>query len=442
MKKFIYIAVSLLLAGAVSSCSKDDPFGNEEVQAYGRLLTTSLDVSLHSEYGPKSLKNKKVRQKAPDVKDFTVEFFRENSDTPEASYLYSEMPEIVTLPVGNYVARAFHGENPEADWEKPYYMGESKFTIEADQITDEVDPIKCTFANVRVSIDFTDNLKAVMGDDCKVTVKVGDRGSLDFTVNDTDRSGYFAHVPNSTTLVATFTGVVDGAYTTESKSYTDVAPGKHYAITFRLHDAGEEDPGSIDGDDLIVVDATVTVDNMNSDVDSSEEVIDDDMRPTETPEQQPDEPNIPDNPQADAPQISAEAPVNLDIVNELEVVNNPSTGMDESKYPVVLNIVSTAEGGIKEFKVKIKSDKMSDSDLTDIGLAPELDMVNPGDTEGPLRDLGFPVKVGGFSEVKFDITSFIPMLCILGSDGHHEFTLTVTDANGTTTKTLRLHNKD
>ncbi|MDE6558838.1 MAG: hypothetical protein K2K29_03010, partial [Muribaculaceae bacterium] len=58
--------------------------------------------------------------------------------------------------------------------------------------------------------------------------------------------------------------------------------------------------------------------------------------------------------------------------------------------------------------------------------------------ESPLTGLGLPVNVGGKQSVSFDITGFMPMLGILG-EGNHEFKLTVTDANGTTVKTLKLH---
>ena len=439
MKKYINILLSALFLTLLGACSKETPFDNEENLSYGMLRTSALDVSLNSEYGPRSVKNRNVRAAAPNVNDFYVEFFKEGASEPEAAYKYSDMPEIVTLPVGNYVARASHGLNQDAAWEEPYYMGESAaFDIVADEITDVVEPIVCKFSNVRVSIDFDPKLKAVMGPDCKVNVVVGEKGSLDFTVNDVERSGYFSFVPNSTTLAAHFSGTVDGAPASETKAYKNVEPGTHYRITFRLHDAGEEDPGSIGGDDIVIVDASLTQEDMNSSVDSGETVITDDMRPKEEETQKPDDPTPPE-PGAVLPEISAQSPLNLDIVNELEVVQN-NEGEDVSKFPVVLNIHSSAPGGIKAFTVKIVSDTLTPSTLVGVGLTDELDLVTPGQYEAGLSGLGFPVNVGGMSDVEFKITDFVPLLCALG-EGNHNFILTVTDANGTSTKTLKLHNK-
>lgn len=439
MNKYINVLLSALFLILFGACSKETPFDNEENISYGMLRTSALDVSLNSEYGPRSVKNRNIRAAAPNVADFYVEFFKDGNSEPEAAYKYSDMPEIVTLPVGNYVARASHGANADAAWDEPYYMGESlSFDIVADEITDVVDPIVCKFANVRVSIDFDPELRKAMGADCKVNVVVGEKGSLDFTINDVERSGYFAYVADSKTLAAHFSGTVDGAPASETKAYKNVEPGTHYKITFRLHDAGEEDPGNITGDDIVKVDASLSQEDMNASVDSGETVITDDMRPQEEETQQPDVPNPP-TPGAELPEITAQAPLDLDVVNELEVVQN-SEGEDVSKFPVVLNIHSSADGGIKAFTVKIISDTLTPSTLVGVGLTDELDLVNPGQYEGGLSGLGFPVNVGGMKDVEFKITDFVPLLAALG-EGNHSFVLTVTDANGTTQKTLKLHNK-
>lgn len=430
MKKYINILLSALFLTLMGACSKETPFDNEENQSYGMLRTSALDVSLNSEYGPRSVKNRNVRAAAPNVNDFYVEFFKDGNTEPEAAYKYSDMPEIVTLPVGNYVARASHGLNQDAAWDEPYYMGESSsFEIVADEITDVVSPVVCKFANVRVSIDFDPKLKAAMGPDCKVNVVVGEKGSLDFTVNDVERSGYFAFVPNSTTLAAHFTGTVDGAPASETKAYKDVQPGTHYRITFRLHDAGEEDPGSIGGDDIVIVDASLTKEDMNSSVDSGETVITDDMRPKEEETQKPDDPTPPVQ-DGDGPSITAKAPIDIDGNNKLEA------GMD-----VVLNIHS--DSGIKKFTVQIDSNILTPGELAQVGLPATLDLVNPDpDYASVLDDLGFPTYVGDKTDVEFDMSEFVPVIIAVsgGQKGVHKFILTVSDASGTTVKTLNLYN--
>ena len=442
MKKYINVMLSVVMAGAVVSCSKDDPFDNYEELGYGKLLTTSLDVSLQPDGGPRSLKDRRIRAAAPAVDDFTVGFFRNGETEPVSTYRYAEMPEIVTLPVGDYEARAWHGTNPDAAWESPYYEGRSEFTIEKDVITDEVAPIKCAFSNVRVSITFTDDLKAAIEGDCTVKVNVGERGTLDFTRSHVDNgtSGYFAYVDDSQTLTATFSGIVDGVFTSESKTFNDVQPGRHYAIKFRLHDAGEEDPGDIDGDDIIVVDATVAVDDMNSNVDSSEGIIEDDMRPSEDFGDDPgkEDPSTPDNPSSDAITITATPPVDIDQENLLT-------------EDLAIDLKIHSDEGIKEFTVKIDSNILTPDELAGVGLPPVMDLINPDDDiAGALGDdgFGFPIrdKVRNQHDVELSITPFVPMLLGVSQGNpapykYYNFILTVTDNKGNTTvKTLKLYN--
>lgn len=440
MKKYINTLLALLMVISLGACSKEALFeGDDSAAGEGRLLRDALSVSLANENGPKSVKGRRV-SRAPEVGDFDVAFLRDGNDTPEATYKYSEMPEVITLPAGSYVVRASYGDNPSAAWESPYYMGESSMVIVADEITDEVDPVVCKFSNVRVSIEFDAKLRQAMGSDAKVTVKVGESGSLDFTVADEDRSGYFAYVENSHTLAATFSGTVEGYPSSETKTYDNVAPGTHYRITFRLHDAGEDDPGFIGGDDIVVVDASVESEDMNRSVESGETNIVDDMRPKEDEEQGGETPTPPE-PDKPAPSIVAVAPYSLDAVNKIELVQGED-GMPQSKYPVELIIDSEAEGGIIAFEVKIESTSLTPEELKGVDLSDVLDLVNTSSQPygEALEGLGFPTNVGGQSHVEFKITGFVPMLAGLdgGRSATHKFILTVTDANGTTTRTLIL----
>lgn len=429
------MAMSLLIAATMGSCSKDEPFRSATDGATGKFMKSSLSVTVE-QGGPRMLNNRSVRMAAPSADEFTVEFVKDGK--VEATYLYSEMPEIVVLPIGTYTAVAHYGENPVQAWEAPYYKGVSEtFSIQKDAITDNIAPIVCRLANVRVSVKFDDALRAVMSQDCKVRVVVGNKGSLDFTVNDVDRSGYFAYVEDSKTLAATFTGMVDGAPANETKAYKDVEPGNHYAITFRLHDAGEEDPGNITGkeDGLIHVDATVETTDENIELDPGEVILPDTMRPQEgedpgKEDPTPDQPQQPDGPEG-APTIVGEPPVNIDGINVL-----PDDGSD---FPVAIQIHSNSKAGIVSFTVKVKMAGVPDSELIEMNLAPEMDLVNPDESyKAGLVGLGFPVeeKVKGQQDVRFDISDLMGMLKIL--EGLHEFTLTVGDEFGVTSKTLKI----
>lgn len=441
--------LSVVLASLLGACSKDDPFGSEIPDETGKLLTSALDVSLTSDKGPRSLKDRDVRAAAPSANLFKIEISRKNSAVPYVvEYDYSKMPEIVTLPVGDYTVKAFYGDNPDAGWDAPYYEGTADFTIVKDEITDNVDPIECTVMNVRVSIVIDESLRRAITGDYSVNVKVNNVGELDFTATriDNGESGYFKFVEGSTTLVATFGGIVDGIYSTETRTGIDVRPGHHYIITFRLYDAGEEGPGSIVGGgeegELIIIHSDVEEEGIidgTIDADNERPNIDGNDRPTEG--QTPEGPgtDIPgtDTPTQNMPSVSVKAPMDIDQENQLK---------SDSKVEFVVE--SYAADGISGFKVVIDSNVLDKTELESVGIPQIIDLINCDDElAGSLKAFGFPVQgeVKGARHLEFDINQFVDTLLLLSSFNdapkkYYNFTLTVTDANGTTEKTLRLYN--
>ncbi len=436
MKKYFNILMALALSAAVTGC-KEDPFGSgNNAEEQGSILKSSIMVELQNEDGMAQMLGRPgmTRAEVPAPEDFTVNFYKDDAAEPCATYLFSEMPEVVTLPVGAIRAVASFGENAPQAWEAPYYSGETQFIISSGKVTDNIDPIVARLSNVRVTISFAPGLKEKMAADAKVTVVVGENGTLDFTAEDESRSGYFAHVKNSQTLTATFSGKVDGFQTVETKGYDNVEPGHHYHITFKLHDPAEDGEGDINGS--VSVDASVADVDMNVSVDDEDEPIEDDMRPVEGDPENPDKPDVPGPTPGEktAPAITPAEPAGENA--GMNKVNLDTRNSTDNLY-CAFKVTSEAEGGITEFKVTINSDKLTPDELTGVGLAQNLDLVNPGDLAGALEGLGFPINVGGSKSVDFNITSFLPMLAALGS-GNSDFVLTVTDANGTTVKTIML----
>lgn len=409
-----FLAAGLLMTG----CSKENPFGGETVEE-GQILKSALSMDVKAD----DTERQKSRTRADvNVDDFTVIFTLEGHSQPSAKYKYSEMPEVVTLPAGTYTCTATYGELRQAEWESPYFLGVSEeFTVNPYEIVSYVKPIVCKLENIKVTIDFDSELRSRMSDDSYVEVKVGASSALNFTVAEADakKAGYFMHT-SETTLVATFNGTVDGVKTVETKSMRDIQKGNHYKITFRMHpEGGGGSSGDLDTD--VTVDASVTIVDVSRNVPVGEEPLLDD---SERPKEDPDDPNPP---QPEAPSITAEAPCTLDGVNDGNTLTS-----------CVLNIHSNADGGITAFTCDIVSPNLTEEELQSVGLASHLDLVNtPDDLADALSGLGFPVNVGGHKDVRFEITSFLPMLQIFGPN-RHDFVLTVTDANGTTTKTLTI----
>lgn len=403
------------------SCGKEAPFNVEPVSGEGQILKSALNVDLRDgELGQTT-----VRSTRADISydDFKVIFTKEGAASPSSTYRYGEMPEIVSLEQGVYVAKATYGENLDAEWDNPYYVGQSDaFSIRAGEITDNIGEIVCRLENIKVSINFAPILTQQMSESSFVEVKVVSDGQnakgLRFTKFEENRgiSGYFRY-EEGVSLVATFSGMVEGLKVSETKSIPVVDKGNHYKITFKLHNQAGENQGDVDSD--MKVDASVTVTNVERNVDlEDDEILDDSERPSEG------EPDEPTPPVTEGPSVIAENPIDLDKVNNVSASSH-----------VVLNIAS--ETGITEFKVNIISEDLA-------GLVPEvLDLVNPGDNLNLLQSLGLlqdgKTSVQGDKDVKFDVSGFMVMLCGLGEGKDHTFKLTVGDSSGTVVKELRLH---
>lgn len=168
MKRLIYILMCSAFVFMSQSCSKEAPFSGEE-ETMGQVLTSDLFLEFI---------NEDLQSRAGtdvNLADFTVAFRKNTEQVPYVTYKYSAMPEVVSLPAGLYRVEAYYGEEVNAEWESPYYFGElsEPLTITAKKITSVEKPIKCKLANVKVSVEFNDELKQLMSTDSKVDVTVG-----------------------------------------------------------------------------------------------------------------------------------------------------------------------------------------------------------------------------------------------------------------------------
>ncbi len=421
--KTIYTAGCIAALMFLGSC-EEMGFVMKDQEGSGEFSKNSILLDIRD--NTETVYNAPSTRAGSELDDFKILFFKNDGAAPEKYYTYSAMPDVVTLPVGRYKVTATKGTDVEADWESPYYVGESDaFYIMRDSITTDVNPIVCRLQNVKVTVEFDPTLSASMSPESYVEVKVGDNAGLQFTKDKEGVAGHFKHT-DGVSLVASFNGVVEGEPTVENKSFEEVKKGHHYKIKFKLHSQDGGHTGSADAN--VNVDASVTTVDLEYNVVVGEDVdLGDAERPQEGGNEEP--PVTPPGDENTPPTIVAQAPINLDGVNLIE------DDMD-----CVLNITSTAEGGFTKFICTIDSELLDADELAGMGLASELDMINPGEMRGVLENLGLlePGKeLKGASDAKFDISQFMSLLGGLG-EGEHKFILTVADANGETVKTLIL----
>jgi len=422
---------SCLAAAAValgfSACSDDD--WTPKTSKEGQLNLKSMAVEVVD--AQKDIESVKGRASAADLGSFLVEIY-DAQGAMAYNWTYASMPEIVTLPVGSYTVKAYSHKVQKAEWEGRYYEGSRSFKIENGKIT-EIEPVVCKFANIAVSVKFDDKLKAVMDDAAKVTVIANDEGSLEYGKNET-RTGYFQYIDASMTLIATFTGKVQGYDEEITVPLTDIEAGQHRIIKFTLKSGDPTVPGesgTISPDQGINVDysmETVDIDgNVTVGEDPADGVVD---RPgKEDPKVDPDDPDNPNPPvdPSDDPekyiQVTS-SDVSFDAVNP--VVNGNS---------YVVNIHS--EKGVKNLLVKIESDNADFIKSVGDLMPQEFDLANPDTPEYPdlgdaLSSIGLKVKdeVLGKNDVPFDITGLVPLLANPNFSGTHTFSITVIDAAG------------
>lgn len=407
-----------LLALLLPSCSKEDPFPDGAGKGEGTANFRKMVVEVNSS-------ENQVRAADVNIGEFLVEV-KSTTGVIEYAGTYAAMPEVLTLPVADYTVTVKSPSNPDAAWESPYYEGSQSFSIKENEVT-FVDPVVCKIGNVKVTVKYDPKLLQVMGDDCMVSVVAGTGGRLDYSKTET-RSGNFRYVDGggTATLVATFRGTVEGNPEENFRTYTDVAPGNHYIITYRLKTPGVNPPDVTGGiTPGVTVDAVVEVVDMNVNVDVDDDILEDTDRPEQGNPGNPDNPDNPDKPEKHAPAVVATINGTSDVDYPVEVTGSMS-----------VKVKVNSETGITAFTVDIKSDTLTPDVLSSVGLTDHLDLVNPGTYADALSGLGFPVNVGGMKDVpEFDISSLVPLLGALGS-GDHRFILTVSDAGGTTVETL------
>lgn len=420
--KFNILLASSILAIGGMSCN--ETAWDDEIIASGQgsLDLQSITIDLN--------KTETVVTRAADVNDFLVTVTDLNSDEVRGSWKYSEMPEIISLPVGdNYQLSVESHKINDAEWDNPYYAGSQTFSITKGKIT-RIGDVTASFASLKVTINFTDELKKSLGEDVEVTV-IGNNGAeLVYKPTET-RAGYFA-IGDASTFAAHFSGTVDGVFSTSEIAFKDVKPGQHHILTYGVKEGPEipEQSGQVDNGG-INFDVTYEVDDMESNSTIEEDIMGDSDRPGQEGEPEPDDPEDPNTP---------DTPDNPDNPEEtygvtFEAMDSPKLdleGINEVKPDEPFGnaiVFITSENGVKEFWLEVTTDNETLAGLLDgMGLL-NCDMLNPGKAEADLRDfikLPYGDQIRDKKEVKFDITQFVPVLS--GFEGNHSFTMKVMDS--------------
>lgn len=420
MKNIFLICFTLMVVLFTFSACHSEKMETGATDVTGQLSLASMkmevDLKVDTVY-PQS-------RAGVDVSNFLLTIKNSQGEQVE-QYTYSEMPEIISLPVGTYTVVASSAEAATNGFDVPFYTGSTEqFTIKENELT-EVSALTCRLANVMISVEYDEELRKLMGEDVVTTVKIGDN-SLDIPSSET-RKAYLIAPASAGSMDITLKGTIDGESVTEVKRVDNVQAGQYNIIKYVLNSVDDGTNSNVGGNLNIAI-------NIDSSMTSSDETVG--VNPGE-------EPGI-----DDFPTDGGEEPGDGDGDGEGGITSDISiTGKNLGGSPFDIDQTQTITGattlivgieapaGIQNLKVKITSAGNDDFNGIGEGLG-EFDLAHSDsmneNAQAMIPVLGLPIDdaVLNQTNLDFNISKFTSMLA--GFKGTHTFKITVTDNQGKT----------
>lgn len=486
LRYFLFNILSIIFAVTMWSCKDEtwDKGDDSKKDAYGTLSLEGISIEI---VNSKAFDNTLI----PEVNDFIVEILKDGNPYKMFSS-FGTMPSEIQLPTGTYTLVARSGDVQPAAWWAPYFEGRSAITIEESSTT-QAQNIKCSLANIKVTVKMADNLRDKVSEDSYVLVayqhESNEDKKLKFTLDEIDNGdeGYFEHLSEGKTLIATFNGAVNGSIATLEYPCVDLSAGKHCEIVLSLKEVqndnpnqgddnpnqgdddpnqgdddpnnGDDNPGSEDPnegedpkdpeepvittgsftlDNGLVIDVTVTVKEIRYIIDADDPNLNpDDPNIPNVPDDpnEGEDPEDPNNPGGDDPGIDTFKPFTSDYMDLTGENDARLFGPEEGQSPAILYINSRS--GFTHIYVKIEAPAL----VGELGpLNEEFDLAYPTEEQyETLSAMGLSTgdDVRNQKQVIFDVTDFIPLLQALNTPSLNHFYITSWDGEGRQTIDLK-----
>lgn len=424
MKNIFLICLTLMAVLFTFSACHSEKMETGTTDVTGQLSLASMkmevDLKVDTVY-PQS-------RAGVDVSNFLLTIKNSQGEQVE-QYTYSEMPEIISLPVGTYTVVASSAEAATNGFDVPFYTGSTEqFTIKENELT-EVSALTCRLANVMISVEYDEELRKLMGEDVVTNVKIGDN-SLDIPSSET-RKAYLIAPASAGSMDITLKGTIDGESVTEVKRVDNVQAGQYNIIKYVLNSVDDGTNSNVGGNLNIAI-------NIDSSMTSSDETVG--VNPGE-------EPGIDDFPTDGGEEPGdgdgdsdgdGEGGITSDINIRGKKLGDSSFDIDQTQTitgATTLIVGIEAPAGIQNLKVKITSAGNDDFNGIGEGLG-EFDLAHSDsmneNAQAMIPVLGLPIDdaVLNQTNLDFNISKFTSMLS--GFKGTHTFKITVTDNQGKT----------
>ena len=433
-KHNVIIFAALVLVGLASCEMREEIKGNKSVKDTG-----VLELSVQAK-APVSMQTKAGEETGADVSTngFPVRVYGTDEDNKEEirDYVVGEdLPESITLPVGNYSIRAHTPGELKKKMSVPYYGTEKALKVEANKTFQET--VTCKRENSRMQVvynaDFLANFKT-----WTITVDDGSETALPFTEKDGTNPApvywYFEEGVETVTVNFNATLMTGETVKSQSRTYSRKNAVEGYddgsnfftggdALVFNLG-VVENASGNITGFDMKV---EITFED---EMEAVEIPVGD--KPTEPVEpEDPKDPVNPDQPE-DGPIVISEPNGTNYLVEGVTITGT------QIELPNDIELLMTFENGLEEMFV-LASSENSDmhSALTDLGLTTGNGLNLAGDDfdkDAFSALFSLPTKGGNTYSFKLDAGRLAMLQAYLGQ---HSFLLTAVDSKGNkVTKTL------
>ncbi len=153
--KILSLFLSVAACMGLASCHDDNWTDAVTPDGEGSVSLTSMTVDVDADEAL-------ISRADVNVDAFLVDILDKTSGAVKRSYTYGSMPEVVSLPVGDYTVSVRSHNVKDAEWDAPYYVGQEDFAIELGKIT-EIGTVKCKFSNIKVTVKYTTELAKQMG---------------------------------------------------------------------------------------------------------------------------------------------------------------------------------------------------------------------------------------------------------------------------------------
>ena len=228
MKKIFFICFTLL-ASTLFFCACHSESMDNIVNTKGELKLSTLKVGVDTDVDVVYLDSR--AESGVDLSNYIVTIYDKYSQQA-GQWVYSEMPEIVSLAVGTYTVEVKSAAEPSNGFDIPYYKGTATCEVKENQVTD-VPAISCKLANMLFTVEYDESFQDKISEDVVTTITIGEN-SLQIPASESRKAYLIAPDSETASMEVNLKGTIDGEVIDYSEHFDNVKSGVHNIIKYQF----------------------------------------------------------------------------------------------------------------------------------------------------------------------------------------------------------------